>query len=49
MFGWIIPLIRIPHTQVLEKVGLDAVVVSKTVITIGLLSVDVKKKTNLLL
>ncbi|KAG2187199.1 hypothetical protein INT44_004871 [Umbelopsis vinacea] len=27
MFGWILPLIRIPHTEVLEKVGLDAVVV----------------------
>lgn len=27
LFGWILPLIRIPHAEVLEKVGLDAVVV----------------------
>ncbi|KAJ2964731.1 hypothetical protein NQZ79_g257 [Umbelopsis isabellina] len=33
MFGWIIPLIRIPHTQVLEKVGLDAVVMLQFLLT----------------
>lgn len=31
LFGWIIPLIQTPHSAVLEKVGLDAVVVSNII------------------
>jgi len=33
LFGWILPLIRIPHTEVLEKVGLDAVVMLQFLLT----------------
>lgn len=30
-FGWILPLIRISKTEMLDKVGLDAVIVSRTI------------------
>lgn len=45
-FGWVIPLIRISQEQMIDKVGLDAVIVNKRMIVNIVNNIKRKKYKN---